>query len=165
MAAPQTTTTFETTPLSDEEDPYLMERVTDPAATFLMHIALGFSGGNYLERDKYQQGPYLALRYIPLTEDLPTWDYQVEVQKDNLVGLAVGRRWYCCPQDSYLPYARVAANLFLEGAGELAGIAEIRRWRARAALGIGAKVTWEVGLGIAITGPDLYTQLGYNFSF
>lgn len=154
---------MDTAPLRGESDPLLAGIEPRPHRDFLINVSVGFSGGNYLESDEYQQGPYLALRYLPLVEDLPTWDYQVEITDDNLVGLSAGHRWYCCPEDPYLPYLRLSANLILEGAGELGGFAEIRRWRARAAAGLGERFTSEFGVGLAVTGPDLFAQFGYNF--
>lgn len=169
QAAPQTSTTVETTPYSMEDDPDLAR--LDPShraslPTAALSLSLGFSGGNYLERDEYQQGPFLALRYMPLEkETTPVWDYQLELTKDNLVGLSLGRRWYCCPGDPFQPYARASANLFLDSSAELASFAEIRRWRLRAAVGIGETFVSEFGVGYAITGPDLYAQFGYHFLF
>ena len=168
-AAPQTSTTMETTPYSIKDDPDLAR--LDPSnraalPTAAISISLGFSGGNYLERDEYQQGPFLALRYMPLENNAtPVWDYQLELNKDNLVGLSLGRRWYCCPGDSFMPYARVSVNMFLDSSAELASFAEIRRWRLRAAVGLGETFVSEFGVGYAITGPDLYAQFGYHFPF
>lgn len=168
MSAPQTTTTVETSPFSAKEDPELAhldpeQRNSRPTSIF--NFSLGFAGGNFLERDEYQQGVFFALRYIPLEDDKQVWDYQLEVNKDNLVGGALGRRWYCCPGDTFEPYVRASANLFLKGSGELGGIAELRRWRLRGAVGIGETFISEFGVGYAITGPDLYAQFGYNFLF
>ncbi|MEN0058298.1 MAG: hypothetical protein AAGB31_05650 [Bdellovibrio sp.] len=167
-SAPQPKTTLESAPLEDQDDPSLKN--IDPYAkappTFWLGLSIGYSGGNYLERDEYEQGPFFALRYMPLAkDDLPTWDYQVEVTQDNLIGLTLGHRWYCCRLDPFNPYARLAAATFLEGSGELGGFVEIRRWRARAALGMGEKFIWEFGTGLSVTGPDIYAQFGYNFAF
>lgn len=163
VAAPTTTTPIETSVLSGESDPLLEGLEPRIHRNYEINVSFGFSGGHFLERDEYQQGPYLALRYQPLVDDLPTWDYQAEVTKDNLVGLSMGRRWYCCQEDPYNPFLRLSANLILEGAGELGGFAEIRRWRARASAGIGERFISEFGVGMAVTGPDLYAQFGYNF--
>lgn len=168
LAAPTTKTILDTKPFTSETDPFLES--LDPSfregpPTFYLNIAVGFSGGNYLERDEYLQAPFLALRYMPLVDEQPDWDYQVEVNQENLVGLAVGKRWYCCPDDEFLPYLRASANLFLKGSGELGGIAEIHRWRARASAGVGKKFNFEAGAGLAITGADLFAQFGYNFEF
>lgn len=169
-AAPQTTTTLKSSPLNANEDPLLEN--SDPTTprrnqpSLFLNLAVGFSGGNYLERDDYQQGPYLALRYAPFKwVALPTWDYQAEVNKDNIIGLSIGRRWYCCPDDAFLPYVRLSGSTFLEGSGELAGLFETRRWRARASVGVGERLTSEFGVGTAVTGPDLFAQFGYNFAF
>lgn len=169
VAAPKTNTTFETTPLSGESDPLLEH--PDPslrriAPAFQLFLSAGFAGGNFLERDQYQQGPFLALRYLQLKEALPALDYELAIHAaDNLIGLGLGKRWYCCPDDDFLPYLRVSANLILKSSAELAGIAEIRRWRAGASAGVGRNFTFEAGVGIAVTGPDLYGQFGYNFEF
>lgn len=169
IAAPTTKTTLETKPFSGESDPVLESY--DPSfskgpPSFLLNLSLGFAGGNFLERDEYNQGAFAALRYMPVElEELPDWDYSVEVNQKNLVGLGVGRRWYCCPDDEFIPYLRLSGNIFLEGAGELAGIAEIRRWRARASGGVGQQFTFEMGFGLAVTGTDLFAQLGYNLAF
>lgn len=168
FAAPQTTTTLESTPLSAEDDPVLGSinpSTLPPRPTFLLNVSAGYEGGNYLERDEYLQGLFVAFRYVPLTNDVPVWDYEVEINKENMVGLSVGRRWYCCPGDAYMPYARASANLFLHGSDELAGIAEIRRWRLRGALGVGENFTAEFGVGIAVTGPDIFGHIGYNIPF
>lgn len=167
-AAPQTTTTIQTTPLSGDDDPALVR--TNPAfredpVTFFMNLSFGYGGGNLLERDEYVQGGYLALRFMPLKNDQIVWDYHLDVSEKNLMGLAVGRRWYCCPGDEFMPYARASANVILDPKDELAGFAEIRRWRLRAAVGIGESFVWEFGVGLAVTGPDIYAQFGYNFGF
>lgn len=168
-AAPQTATTIKALPLNEDEDPLLKKNgplSSRAAPSLFLHLAVGFSGGNYLERDEYQQGPYLALRYVPFKwEELPTWDYQAEVNKDNIIGLSIGRRWYCCPDDAFLPYVRLSGATFLEGSGELAGLFETRRWRARASVGVGERLTSEFGVGTAVNGPDLFAQFGYNFAF
>lgn len=168
LAAPQTKTTLETTPLSTEPDPNLVPidpELREESPTYLVNTSLGFSGGNYLEADEVSSGPYLAIRYLPLWSDFPTWDYQVEVNSSNLIGLSAGRRFYCCPEYDYIPYLRLSGALFLEGAGELAGFVEIRRWRFRASAGIGDTFTMEMGVGYAITGPDIFAQFGYNWGF
>lgn len=164
VTAPNTTTPIESTPLMGDHDPLLvgLESRAQPR-NYQINVSVGFSGGNFLEANQYQQGPYLALRYIPLVDELPDYDFQADVSKSNLVGLAAGRRWYCCPDDSYLPFLRLSANLILKGSGELGGIAEIRRWRARASAGVGERFISEFGLGMAVTGPDLFAQFGYNF--
>lgn len=167
-AAPQTTTTMESAPLTADEDPSLARvdpQFREEPMTSFMTVSLGYVGGNLLERDQYKQGAYLALRYMPLERDLIVWDYQLEVNEANLIGLALGRRWYCCPGDEFMPYARASANLILNPKDELAGFAEIRRWRLRAAVGIGENFVWEFGVGLAVTGPDIYAQCGYSFGF
>lgn len=168
LAAPQTTTTLETTPLSAEDDPLLA--TVDPSmiqarSTFLLSASLGFAGGNYLEGDEYQQGPLFALRYMPLKDSLPAWDYQIEVNNDNFIGISVGRRWYCCPEEVYMPYVRASANMFVDGSDEIGGLVEIRRLRLRGSIGVGETFISEFGVGYAITGPDLFAQFGYAFSF
>lgn len=150
-------------PLDTEEDPYLVRQVMGKERNYLLNISLGMAGGNFIERDQYHQGPYLAVRYLPLEEGIPKWDYQAEVTKDNFVGLSVGRRWYCCDQDPYLPYLRLSGNLILQGSDELGGLAAIRRWRLRAAAGIGETFVSEFGVGLSVTGPDLFAQFGFNF--
>ncbi len=72
MAAPQTNTTLESTPYSAEDDPALAN--IDPALRqsrpdYLLNASLGFAGGNYLEQDEYEQGPFFALRFMPLESD------------------------------------------------------------------------------------------------
>lgn len=168
FAAPTSKTTLETKPFKGETDPFLKGVDTslyERPATFKLNISLGFEGGNYLERDQYLQSPFISLRYMPLEDEIPDWDYQIEVNAENLVGLAAGRRWYCCPDDEYIPYLRASAHLFLKGSEGLGGLAEIRRWRARASAGVGRKFSFEMGFGIAITGTDLFSQFGYNFEF
>ncbi len=162
-AAPDTTIPIKPSDFKTEEDPHLMGVEPRPKQLGYFNISVGFSGGHFLEKDSYKQGPLLALRYLPLTQDLPQWDYHAEVTTENLVGIAVGRRWYCCPEDPFLPYLRMSANLILDGDSELGGIAEIRRWRVRASAGVGEVFTSEVGFGLAVTGPDLFAQFGFNF--
>ena len=168
VAAPQTTTTMESPPLTGDDDPALVrtnpEFREDPV-TFFMNLSIGYVGGNLLERDEYVQGSYLALRFMPLKNDQIVWDYHLDVNEKNLLGLAVGRRWYCCPGDEFMPYGRASANLIIDPKDELAGLAELRRWRIRASVGIGEKFVWEFGVGLAVTGPDIYAQFGYNFGF
>lgn len=170
FGAPQTTTTVDPSPFQGADDsslvrthPGLMER----PVTFLLHISAGYEGGPFLERDEYHQGSFAAVRYMPLEKERVVWDYQLgyNFEKDHFMNLALGRRWYCCPGDSFMPYARASANLILNPKDELAGLAEIRRWRLRAALGLGESFVWEFGVGFAVTGTDLYGQFGYNFAF
>lgn len=168
QAAPQSKTTLETTPIDAQPDPNLVAidpELREKIPTFYLNTSLGFSGGNYLEGDEVNSGPYMALRYYPLWSDYPTWDYQVEVNSSNLIGLSAGRRWYCCSDMAFEPYLRLAGAMFLDGAGELAGFVEIRRWRFRASAGVGEKFVTEIGVGYAITGPDLFAQFGYNWGF
>jgi hypothetical protein len=170
FAAPQTTTTIESTPLTGDDDPSLKRvapELRDQEITSYFNLSAGFAGGNFLERDEYEQGPFVALRYMPLLHDQIVWDYHLAINfsKESLIELALGRRWYCCPGDEFMPYARASANLILNPKDELAGVAEIRRWRLRAAVGIGESFVWEFGVGLAVTGPDIYAQFGYNFGF
>lgn len=167
LAAPTSKTTFETKPFSGENDPFLesVDSSFHKRPTSIFNISLGFEGGNYLERDQYMQDPFISLRYMPLSGDFPDWDYQVELNQENLVGFGMGRRWYCCSDDEFVPYLRASANLFLSGSGEIGGIAEIRRWRSRFSGGVGKKLSFEMGFGIALTGSDLFAQFGYNFDF
>lgn len=162
-AAPDATIPFKSSDFKSEEDETLIGVTPKPRKSASFNVSLGYSGGNFLEQDQYEQGPLLALRYLPLTDELPTWDYHAEVTTENLVGIAVGRRWYCCPEDPFLPYLRLSANLVLKGSDELGGIAEIRRWRARASAGVGEVFTSEFGFGLAVTGPDLFALFGFNF--
>lgn len=163
LSAPQTTTQVESTPLTAESDPMLLGIKPQEHRDYLLNISAGFLGGHILEGDEYLQGPFIALRYLPLIDGFPVWDYQAEVNKENLVGLSVGRRWYCCPEDAYMPYLRLSANLYLSGSDELAGLAAIRRWRLRASAGVGERFISEFGVGVAVTGADLYAQFGYSF--
>lgn len=166
-AAPRTKTTVNPLPMTAEAGTPLRplpEELRDKPATSLIGIALGFAGGSYLERDQYIQGPFLSVRYMPLGEDQrPQWDYQVEVNQQNLVGLSMGHRWYCCPEDTFMPYGRLSAIMVLDPSSELAGLAEIRRWRLRSSVGIGETFVSEFGVGVAVTGTDLYAQFGFYF--
>lgn len=162
-AAPNTTVPQESVYLKADSDPDLYGIKPQEHRNSVFNVSVGYSGGNYLESSQYQKGVSLSLRYIPLTADVIDWDYEATIHESNLVGLAIGRRWYCCPEDPYLPYLRLSANLILKGTDELAGIAEIRRWRARASAGIGEVFISEFGLGYAVTGPDLFALFGFNF--
>ncbi|WII72871.1 hypothetical protein QJS83_03175 [Bdellovibrio sp. 22V] len=167
-AAPQTTTTLETTPFLGEDDPELSTvdvSQLPPRPTFLLNVSAGYSGGNYLEDDEYHQGVLLAIRYLPLTRRRPTWDYQVDVSESKAVGLSLGYRWYSFDEDYYIPYLRLAGATYLDGAGELAGLVNLARWRVHASAGLGDTFTAEFGVGYAMNGPDLFALLGYNFSF
>lgn len=168
LAAPSDRTTLPSMPLSDDPDPYLEGRTSslrEKAPTTRIHLALGFTGGNYLESDEYQQGPTVVLRFASLATGLPVWDYQIEFQnQDRLLGLSMGRSWYI--DDHRLnPFFRTSAGVHLDGEGQLADLVEIRRWRLRGSTGVGETFCIEMGAGIAVTGPDLFLQLGYNFSF
>lgn len=170
LAAPQTTTTVDPTPYEGADDPSLVathpDLRTEPT-TFYLNVSAGYQGGNFLERDEYQQSGFASVRYMPLQNDQLIWDYQLayHFEKESFMNLALGRRWYCCPGDSFMPYARASANLIINPKDELAGLAEIRRWRLRAGLGLGESFVWEFGVGLAVTGTDLYAQFGYNFPF
>ncbi len=163
QCAPQTTTTVAPIPYRIEEDPLLAASEPRELRNYLLNISLGLASGHYLEQDRYQQGPFLTLRYMPLVDDGIQWDYQAEVHLTNNVGLSVGRRWYCCEKDPYNPFLRLSGNLILQGSSELAGAIAVRRWRARAGVGIGQKYIFEFGFGFAVTGADLFAQTGINF--
>ncbi|MGZ3774584.1 MAG: hypothetical protein ACXVCY_02005 [Pseudobdellovibrionaceae bacterium] len=165
-AAPTTKTKLETKPFQDEP---LLESV-EPAfqkkePLFLLNISLGFGSGKLLEQDKTMQGSYIAVRYMPTHQPLPDLDYQVDVNTENLIGFGIGKRWYCCSDNELAPYARLSGNVFLSSAGEIGSLVEIRRWRARTSLGLGKKISFEAGVGMAVTGADYFAQLGYNFEF
>ncbi|MDG0815583.1 hypothetical protein [Bdellovibrio svalbardensis] len=168
-AAPKTKTTLEPSPLTTQEDPFLKKKnlsFQDRIPTSQINVALGYAGGNFLENDQWAQGVLLSLRYSSLkgTDLLPTWDFQGELNKDNILGVFVGKRWYVS-EDDYHPYVRLAAGSFFDASGELANFVQIKRWRLRASAGAGTKFTFEFGFGLAVTGPDLFGQFGYNFDF
>ncbi len=168
LAAPSDKTTLPSLPLNDDPDPYLEGRTStlrERAPASQINLSLGFMGGNYLERDEYQQGPTAVLRYASIATGLPIWDYQIEFQtQDNLLGLSMGRSWYI-DQLRFNPFFRTSAGVHLDGNGQLAELVEIRRWRLRGSTGIGETFTIEFGAGLAVTGPDLFLQVGHNFTF
>ncbi|HEX7672897.1 MAG TPA: hypothetical protein VF412_01930 [Bdellovibrio sp.] len=167
QAAPTTKTTLNPAPLSGQSDPLLADKTMshDQLPSTQLNLAVGFAGGDFLEGNEWRQGPTLALRYSPLDiEGLPQWDLEGQINKDNLVGAFLGKRFFIT-QDDYLPYVRIAAGTFFDAKSEFANVVEIKRWRARAGLGIGAQFNFELGAGVAVTGIDMYGQLGYNFNF
>ncbi|WP_142697465.1 hypothetical protein [Bdellovibrio sp. NC01] len=167
-AATDTKTTMDPTKLDSSNDPILATANADlrsPAPTSQVQLALGYVGGNLLENDEWAQGPLVSIRYAPIDiHENVKWDFGGEINKDNIFGLFVGRRWYV-EEDEFRPYARVAAGSFFDSHDQLGNLVEIKRWRARASLGIGDRLNFEAGLGIAVTGPDFFAQLGYNFNF
>lgn len=168
QAAPSTKTTYDTQPLTSEEDPFLtnegIQGMIRPPRNSLL-LAVGYAGGNYIEPDEYIRGLSFVVRYAPLDHEIIGWDYQIEVNQDNLVGFSAAHRWYYLPGIKYEPYARVSVGSFLDGKAELAGFVDLKRWRVRGALGIGENFTTEVGVGYALAGFDLYVQSGYIFLF
>jgi hypothetical protein len=167
-AAPSTKTTYDTQPLSTEADPFLTEEgvkgmIMPPKNSLL--LAVGYAGGNYIEADEYVRGISFVIRYAPLDHEEIVWDYQLEVNHENMVGISAAHRWYCCPGDKFDPYARVSAGSFLDGKAELAGIVDLKRWRVRAGWGFGKNFNTEFGVGYALAGFDLYIQTGYIFLF
>lgn len=168
VAAPTTKTNVTPTPYTEPQD-LQSERVPvadrELAPLFLLNVALGYYAGNYLEQDSYEQGAAAILRVIPLQNETQVWDYQLELGLKDIFGIGMGRRWYCCPHDEYQPYARLSGHLIINAKDEFAGLVEIRRWRARAAVGLGQNWTSEFGVGLAVTGPDLFAQFGYNIAF
>ncbi|MNJ99738.1 hypothetical protein D3C87_175190 [compost metagenome] len=170
QAAPSTKTEMETLPLDGQSDPLLADKaylaLQEKPAEYHMGIALGYGGGNYLESDEYINSPYLRVHFAPLKrEGLPSWEYSIEFNQENSLGFFVGKRWYCCPEDTFLPYYRLSLGSYFDADDGLANFAEIRRLRARGAFGVGRTVFFEMGAGLAVTGPDVYGQLGYNFEF
>ncbi|MGE5085096.1 MAG: hypothetical protein ACM3MG_02275 [Bacillota bacterium] len=161
-------TTLETQPLTPESDPYLSDKAASlrtPAPTWQLSLGLGYTGGNELESDVWAQGPTFAVRFATLEyHNLPVWDYHIEVNKDNLVGFFLGRRWYL-ENDRFNPYLRLAAGTYLNASEEIGNIVQIKRFRARGSIGIGEDFFTEAGVGLAVTGPDLYLLLGYNLKF
>lgn len=154
--------------LSTESDPYLSDRaasIRTPAPTWQISLGAGFTGGNALENDEWVQGPTFAIRFSALKlNNLPVWDYHFEVNKDNLVGVFVGRRWYL-ENDRFNPYVRAAVGTYLDGSEEVGNIVQIKRFRARGSMGVGEDFFTEAGVGLAVTGPDLYLLIGYNLKF
>lgn len=166
-AAPTTKTTLDPAPLSGQSDPLLADKTIshDKLPSTQLNFAVGFAGGDFLEGDEWKQGPTFSLRYSPLDiEEMPKWDLEGQLNKDNLIGVFFGKRFFV-KQDDYLPYIRLAAGTFFDAKSEFANVVEIKRWRARAGFGIGAQFNFEFGAGVAVTGVDLYGQLGYNFNF
>ncbi|MNL03711.1 hypothetical protein D3C87_1242560 [compost metagenome] len=167
-AAPSTKTTYDTQPLTTEPDPFLtaegVKGMIMPPKNSLL-LAVGYAGGNYIEADEYIRGLSFVIRYAPLDHEQIVWDYQVDVNSDNLVGFSAARRWYCCPGDKFDPYARVSVGSYLDGKAELAGFVDLKRWRVRAAWGFGKSFNTEMGVGYALAGFDLYIQTGYIFLF
>ncbi|MBO9666105.1 MAG: hypothetical protein J7501_04770 [Bdellovibrio sp.] len=155
--------------MSPESDPYLSDKAAalrTPAPTWQMGVVAGYSGGNQLENDEWMQGPTFAIRLSSLKlHNLPVWDFHFEVNRDNLVGVFAGRRWYCCENDRFNPYLRLAAGTFLDASDQLGNLVELSRFRARAGAGLGEDFFFEMGFGYAVVGPDLYAILGYNFKF
>ncbi len=169
MGAPTTKTTLDPAPLTNQEDPFLKQKnlaFQEKLPTSELNISLGYASGNFLENDEWVQGPIVSLRYSPLegTDLLPSWDLQVELNKDNVLGVFFGKRWYVT-DDDYHPYVRLAAGSFFDASSELGNFVQIKRWRVRSAFGVGTKINFEFGFGVAVTGPDLFAQLGYNFDF
>lgn len=166
-AAPSTTTTVEGSSLSADDDEYLgsFRREDLPQhAQYKLLLGAGYEGGHFTEGDEYAKGPFLTARWTLLSA--AAWDYEVQyLTGEQIVGLGIGRRWNCCEQDVYQPYVRVSLNTFIRSEDELAGFVEIRRWRARAGLGVGDVWNMEMGAGVAVTGTDLYIQFGHNFLF
>ncbi|UYL08801.1 hypothetical protein B9G69_017295 [Bdellovibrio sp. SKB1291214] len=167
LAAPTATTTLETTPLSGESDAYLSDKAAvlrTPAPTWQLELTGGFGGGNYLERGEWPQGPNFGLRFANLEHEKPKWDLQLSFEKDNVVGIFGARRWFL-EEDKFIPYVRLALGTYLDPEAELANLVEIKRFRARAGVGLGEKLFFEFGFGLAVAGPDLYALLGYGFRF
>jgi hypothetical protein len=159
-AAPSTKTTYETQPLTTEADPFLTEEgvkgmIMPPKNSSL--LAVGYAAGSYIEPDEYVRGISFVVRYAPLDHEVIVWDYQLEVNHENMIGLSAAHRWYCCPGDKFDPYARVSIGSFLDGKAELAGVVDLKRWRVRAGWGLGKSFNTEFGVG--------YIQTGYVFLF
>ncbi|WP_413560038.1 hypothetical protein [Bdellovibrio sp. HCB209] len=166
-AAPTATTTLESAPLTGESDPYLSDKASSlrtPAPTWQLGILAGYAGGNFIENNKWPQGPAFALRLANLEHERPVWDLHIELEKDNIVGVFGAKRWYV-ENDRFIPYARLALGTFLDPDDELGNLVEIKRFRARAGVGLGETFTFEFGVGVAVVGPDLYALLGYNINF
>lgn len=128
-----------------------------------LYFSFNYSAGNYIDPEKYLKASAWQLRYIPYSEDPGGWDYQVGLSDQNWLSLSLGRHWYCCPQDSFKPYARVAGTIYSLASEEFAGFSEFRRWRVHAAVGVGSVFTTEFGAGWAVNGQDLYLQCGFTF--
>ncbi|HWU43949.1 MAG TPA: hypothetical protein VN132_10945 [Bdellovibrio sp.] len=165
-AAPTTKTILDAEPLNAQPDPLLDKTLMhDRVPNHEIQIGVGYLGGNLLEGDEWRQGPLFSFRYSPLHgERLPTWDFQAEFDKGNIIGLFAGRRWYLAEAE-YLPYLRLAGGSFFDSKGEIGNLVEIKRWRVRSSVGFGDRLNLEVGFGFAVTGPDLFALLGYNFDF
>lgn len=169
LAAPSTKTQMESRPYEGEDDPLLSDKayiaLQEKPAEYQLGTSLGYGGGHYLESDKYINSFFLKIHFSALRQGLPNWEYALEVNKENILGFFVGKRWYCCPEDRFLPYYRVSLGGYFDADDGLSNFAEIKRLRARAAFGVGRKLFMEFGAGYAITGPDVFAQLGYNFEF
>lgn len=166
-AAPTTKTTTPSLPLSAQPDPLLTDNGfhLTKLPTTQWSLSLGYAGGNFLESDTWTQGVTMSLKYSPLPIDsLPVWDLEAEINKNNTLGAFIGKRWYIS-DDDYQPYFRLAGGSFFDASSELGNLVQIKRWRARSSVGIGEQLNFEFGFGLAVTGPDLFAQMGYNFKF
>ena len=164
-AAPTTKTTLETSPLIDANDPQLAKDVShEHEKTSRINIGVGFEGGNFIKSDEWLQGIGFSLRYSPLEDEIVNWDFEASVNKENLVGVFVGRRW-TVTKDLFQPYVRLAGGSYFNGSGELGNFVQAERFRLRASAGIGTVIQFEFGAGIAGTGPDAFARLSYNFDF
>lgn len=168
-AAPNTTTEMEALPYEGQDDPLLRDKEylanLEKPPQYQLTTSLGYGGGHYLEKDQYVIGPYLRIAFAPLENFLPDWDYSGEVNTENLIGVFIGKRWYCCPEDEYLPYYRLSAGSYLDADAGLANFVEIKRLRARAAWGFGKHFVTEIGVGWAVAGSDYYLQFGFPWEF
>lgn len=166
--APSTRTSLPSRPYSAESDPTLVARPeTEQKKTsrYLLSLGTGYSGGHYLNSDLYSRGSFFSFRFLPLSQKNTDWDYSFELHESDIFFLGVGKRWYCCEDDPYKPYARIAGSLVLHSKDELAGMVEVKRWRAQGGLGVGQSLFAETGAGVSITGTDLYLLIGLNLNF
>ncbi|WP_413580473.1 hypothetical protein [Bdellovibrio sp. HCB288] len=167
LAAPSTTTTLDPQPLSGESDPYLSDKAAalrTPAPTWQLGLLAGYGGGHIVENDEWPQGVIYGLRIANLERERPVWDLHFEFNEHNAIGIFGAHRWNL-ENDRFYPYARLALGTFLDPDDELGNIVQIKRFRARGGIGVGESFFFEMGVGLAVVGADLYAITGYGFNF
>jgi hypothetical protein len=127
------------------------------------YFSLSYSAGNYANPDEYTKFTFFQMRYIPYSDDSWGWDYQLGISNLNWLSLSMGKHWYCCPEDSFKPYARLSGSIYTQATEELGGLIEFKRWRANLGIGVGSIFTTEFGFGWSLNGRDLYLQCGFSF--
>lgn len=139
---------------------------------YTFSVYSGYAGGNFFDSDKVLSTSVLGFRFSLDSDSDHSWDYNFEVNTpSNLIGIALGRRYFIFTTTDLAPYYKLAAGTHLKASNVFVNFIEIKRWQFRASAGmanlfnLNNHLYTEAGIGIAVIGFEYFAVLGLNFNF